>query len=92
MDFELVRILANPKKDYKKVIEQIKSFFLRANVKTVFGETPRAGEDLVISLGGDGTMLKAARSVIDKDVPILGINLGNLGFLADIKAEDTENS
>ncbi len=44
--------------------------------------------DLVISLGGDGTFLKSARSVYMKEIPILGINLGNLGFLTEIDKDD----
>ena len=44
--------------------------------------------DMVISLGGDGTFLKAASRVGRKGIPILGINIGRLGFLADISPED----
>jgi NAD+ kinase len=44
--------------------------------------------DLTIVIGGDGTILNAARSLVDYGVPILGINLGRLGFLADISPSD----
>ena len=46
--------------------------------------------DLVISLGGDGTLLTAARAMADLNTPLLGINLGRLGFLADVSFEDFE--
>lgn len=45
--------------------------------------------DLVIVIGGDGTFLGAARSLCGHDVPLLGVNLGRLGFLADISAAET---
>ena len=44
--------------------------------------------DLVISIGGDGTMLSCSRLFGSKGLPILGINLGNIGFLTDIPPED----
>jgi NAD+ kinase len=44
--------------------------------------------DLVISLGGDGTMLRALRLVHGTAVPVLGVNLGRLGFLAEIDIPD----
>jgi NAD+ kinase len=47
--------------------------------------------DLVISLGGDGTLLSAARSLAGKSTPLLGINLGRLGFLADVPISDVES-
>lgn len=44
--------------------------------------------DYVISMGGDGTFLEAARRVGDKQFPILGVNMGRLGFLADITPDE----
>src|SRR5215470_7084478 len=44
--------------------------------------------DFVISLGGDGTLLDTVSLVRDKNIPILGINFGRLGFLASIGKED----
>lgn len=48
--------------------------------------------DMVISIGGDGTFLKAAASVGNKNIPILGINTGRLGFLADISPEEMNDT
>ena len=46
--------------------------------------------DVLISMGGDGSFLEAARRVGDKGIPIVGVNMGRLGFLADIVPEDIE--
>ncbi len=46
--------------------------------------------DLAIAIGGDGTMLKAAHLVCGHGIPLLGINRGHLGFLADIPADSVE--
>ncbi len=43
--------------------------------------------DLVIVIGGDGTLLNAARSLADTGIPLVGVNLGRLGFLADISPD-----
>ena len=47
--------------------------------------------DLIIVFGGDGTLLRAARNYLEHNIPILGINMGTVGFLTDIKIEDFES-
>lgn len=49
------------------------------------------GFTLFISIGGDGTMLRAATFVRDKNIPIVGINAGRLGFLATVQQENIES-
>ena len=44
--------------------------------------------DFVITLGGDGTILKTARRITRKKIPVLGVNMGNLGFLTECKPEE----
>ena len=46
--------------------------------------------DLLIALGGDGTLLRAGRSVAGRDIPVLGINLGHLGFLTALPQTELE--
>jgi len=46
--------------------------------------------DALISLGGDGTMLGALRLVAERPIPILGVNLGNLGFLVEIEPDELD--
>ena len=53
------------------------------NFKDDFSNT-----DLLITLGGDGTILRVARSTIGYDIPILGINLGRVGFMTEIPYND----
>ena len=48
--------------------------------------------DLAIIIGGDGTLLNAARSLVSFNVPLLGINLGRLGFLTDVSPENLEQT
>tara|TARA_R110002072_G_scaffold216658_3_gene374105 strand:- start:6973 stop:7863 length:891 start_codon:yes stop_codon:yes gene_type:complete len=48
--------------------------------------------DLVIVVGGDGSMLNAARALVSHNVPVLGINRGRLGFLTDVRPEDIEET
>jgi NAD+ kinase len=49
-----------------------------------------ATSDVLVVLGGDGTLLRAARAVIQVDVPLLGVNLGKVGFLSKVEANELE--
>ena len=46
------------------------------------------GTDLLITVGGDGTVLRAARAIVPHDVVILGVNLGRLGFLTELRGDE----
>jgi NAD+ kinase len=48
------------------------------------------GTDLILTLGGDGTFLAGAKLAAPRDIPILGVNLGRLGFLTEIEADQLE--
>ena len=48
--------------------------------------------DIVVVFGGDGTLLNAARKYLNYDIPILGINMGNVGFLTDINTDNFEKT
>lgn len=50
------------------------------------------GIDLVMVLGGDGTMLSVARKVYPREIPLLGINLGHLGFLTQVESDKIEEA
>ena len=48
--------------------------------------------DLIIVFGGDGTLLNSARQYLDSQIPILGVNMGNVGFLTDISVDNFDNT
>ncbi|HPW89842.1 MAG TPA: NAD kinase [Paludibacteraceae bacterium] len=70
---------------YTQIANKLKDF---PACKTI--NTNELNTDLVISIGGDGTFLTTAACIGDKNIPILGINTGRLGFLADVAHEEIE--
>lgn len=98
----IIMIFANVSKNHAKPIAMgIREFLTERKVRVV-AEDAIADEigaeslssidpskiDFVITLGGDGTILHALHNHPEIDAPILGINLGSLGFMADITIED----
>ena len=58
------------------------------SVEEVSSEQIAANSDLILVLGGDGTMIAAARVMGDSEVPVLGVNYGGLGYLAEFRIEE----
>ncbi len=50
------------------------------------------GADLLVSLGGDGTLLRAVVAALDTGVPVLGVNIGRLGYLTQVEPKDLESA
>jgi NAD+ kinase len=79
------------KKNIEVVLKDLKKAAADNEISIVFydGEKEKIKEcDFVIAVGGDGTFLKASSIIYDLGIPILGINLGGLGFLTDIRKEE----
>ena len=88
---ETVNLIISALGKYADVpVHCLDSDFSLENFPTLSIEELVDRSDLVISLGGDGTLLSAARALVDKDTPLVGINLGRLGFLADVSVNDFE--
>ena len=71
------------KREFSPVVEECLARYLEGDDGVDADELP-ALVDLVVVLGGDGTLISAARKIGVREVPILGINLGSLGFLTEI--------
>ena len=63
-----------------------------ASLSNELGDGPAAeGAQLIIAMGGDGAMLRAAQTAVRRKTPLLGVNLGRLGFLADLGQQRFES-
>lgn len=60
--------------------------------KKVTQKTMLAKVDAVVALGGDGTMLRAARALNGRTTPLMGVNIGSLGFLTSVSEEELERA
>lgn len=103
-----IGLVLHPRRDCKPVIDTITQWARnrRTGVIGAAEEVSRANglvepveahelgkrADLLVSLGGDGTMLRAFRLAIDKRIPVLGVNLGRLGFLAEVDVPELDGA
>ncbi len=63
-----------------------------ANERQAIAESGKESVDCALVLGGDGTLLRAARNISDSKIPLLGINLGTLGYLAEVESVCAEEA
>lgn len=99
-----VGLVLHPRRDSKEAIDTILRWAAERGVTVlglpeevgridcsavaVDAETLVERSDLLVSLGGDGTMLRTMRLIAGRDTPVLGVNLGRLGFLAEIDVKE----
>ena len=98
MNVRRILILVNAdKRGAKQAVTELSAWLRprveRVNVQAVHPKGPGiadlpADAELCLVLGGDGTLLWAARTLAGRDVPLLGVNIGKLGFLAEFSLDD----
>jgi NAD+ kinase len=96
--FQRVAILHHPRKpESRELANEIETFLRARDISQIWQSSawdteamlPHLAEvDLIITLGGDGTLLRAARMGAAHDVPMLGVKMGKLGFLAEVFPDD----
>lgn len=101
-DFRKIAIAVHPKNHQAFTLaEKIAAYLENDGKKVLLGRMDenklREGicdgcQDLLIALGGDGTMLRAGHISAPSDIPILGINLGHYGFLTEIQKDEWQNA
>lgn len=80
------------KEGYSVALESKTALLVANNTLPVFDYLDQELKlDLVVVVGGDGSMLSVGRSVAELNIPLLGVNRGRLGFLTDIQPDDMEN-
>ena len=100
MKMKKVGILYNPMIDTARTLaEELKAFIGARGVSAWLcsawdGEEAKSkidGTDLIITVGGDGTILRAAQVIVPAPIPITGVNLGRLGFMTELSAREARD-
>ncbi len=73
---------------YEVIVDHESAAYLPGHATVAREELAAKNPEFVVVLGGDGTMLTAARAVAQAGIPILGVNLGSLGFLTEISIDE----
>ena len=91
--FNTIGIITKPQDiTSQETARELGAFLKEQDVSLVENEKDiEKNADLIIVVGGDGSILSTARTYVDSNIPILGINLGRLGFLADVSVESMMN-
>tara|TARA_B100001287_G_scaffold109076_1_gene91939 strand:- start:4962 stop:5843 length:882 start_codon:yes stop_codon:yes gene_type:complete len=90
---DCIRTEINPKIYLHSKLDKIPDLFVVGKDATFDGyDLINLNVDLLISFGGDGTLLDTVTMIKDSNIPILGINAGRLGFLANITQEDIRSA
>jgi NAD+ kinase len=79
---------------YEDYLKQVREHLPSADVYDTFSSSDDLDDsfDCLISLGGDGTLLDTVTLIRDKNIPVLGVNFGRLGFLASLGKEDIQTA
>lgn len=83
LDKHGLKLIGTPELDRERIETET-----RCVIEIVEQEKLAASVDLIVVLGGDGTMIATSRMMGDHDVPVLGINYGTLGYLAEFRVEE----
>jgi NAD+ kinase len=93
--FQLIILARDQRAEVQAVLEKLTKFLeQQSNTKFVIIDSmnnlklSEQDADLIVTLGGDGAILRACRELGEHQLPIMGINLGRLGFLADLTLEE----
>ena len=90
MSFRRIALIGKPRSaESESSLQQLREFLRKRGCEVLPEGETRA--DLAIVIGGDGTMLAAARDLVRHHVPLVGINQGRLGFMTDIGLNDMQS-